>query len=128
MNELWKGLGDLVDLVTRPLFTLGSTGVSIGRLGIALTLCLSVWWLARFSERALQRLAAHRPQQVSKASAYALGRIGRYLLLVIGLIQYLLARPDRRRARNRDRPRIADAIRQFCFRNRIAARPQSQGR
>ena len=86
MNELLKGLDDLVDLVTRPLFTLGSTGVSIGRLGIALTLCISVWWLARFSERALQRLAAHRPQQVSKASAYALGRIGRYLLLVIGLI------------------------------------------
>jgi hypothetical protein len=67
MNELLKGLGDLVDLLTRPLFTLGSTGVSIGRLAIALTLCLSVWWLASFNDRALQRLAAQESYCCSTA-------------------------------------------------------------
>jgi small-conductance mechanosensitive channel len=81
-----KGANDLIDLISRPLFTLGSTGVSIGRLLVALSLTFAVWWLSRFSERALQRLAARRPEQVSVASAYALGRIGRYLLLVIGII------------------------------------------
>ena len=86
MNELLKGFNDLVDLITRPLFTLGTTGVSLGRVMLALGLCIAVWWLARFSERALQRLATHRPQQVSTASAYALGRIGRYILLVMGVI------------------------------------------
>jgi small-conductance mechanosensitive channel len=86
VNDFVKGFHDLVDLTTRPLFTLGTTGVSIGRIFVALLLSLGVWWLSRFSERALQRLAAHRPQQVSLASAYALGRIGRYLLLIIGVI------------------------------------------
>jgi len=81
-----QGFNDLMDFITRPLFTLGSTGVSIARLMVALLLILVVWWLSRFSERAVQRLAAHRPQQVSVASAYALGRIGRYVLLVIGII------------------------------------------
>jgi small-conductance mechanosensitive channel len=86
VNDFTKGLNDLIDVITRPLFTLGSTGVSIGRLIVAVALTLAVLWLSRFSERALQRLAAHRPQQFSVASAHALGRISRYVLLVLGII------------------------------------------
>lgn len=86
MSETRRALADLSELISRPLFILGSTNISIGRILLALALILAIVWLSRFSERGLQRLAARRPQQFSAASAYALGRIGRYLLLVIGVV------------------------------------------
>jgi small-conductance mechanosensitive channel len=79
----------LSELISRPLFTVGSTGISIGRIVYAIALILAIFWFARFSERGLQRLAARRPQQFSAASAYALGRIGRYLLLSVGVVAAL---------------------------------------
>lgn len=86
MNHTSDGLADLYGLFTRPLINLGSTDVTIARIVLAIVLILVVIWLSRFSERSLQRLAARRPDQFSVASAYALGRIGRYLLLVTGMV------------------------------------------
>jgi small-conductance mechanosensitive channel len=86
MGEAKTGLNDLLEFMSRPLFTLGGTGIGISRILITVALILLVVWLARQSDRTLQRLAAHRPQQFSAASAYALGRIVRYLLLSVGLI------------------------------------------
>lgn len=86
MSDASRGLADLSELISRPLFTLGSSGISIGRILLALALILAVVWLSRLCEHGLQRLAARRPNQFSPASAYALGRIGRYLLLVVGVL------------------------------------------
>ena len=86
MSDISTVLADLKELIGRPLFTLGSTDISIGRILSALMLIVLVAWFSRFSERALQRLATRRPQQFSAGSAYALGRIGRYLLLTFGVV------------------------------------------
>jgi small-conductance mechanosensitive channel len=86
MSDTSRALTDLSHFLTRPLFTLGSTDVSIARILLALLLILAVAWFSRLSERALHRLASRRPQQFSTASAYALGRIGRYLLLAVGAV------------------------------------------
>ncbi len=86
MSDISMALADFNELISRRLFTLGSTDISLGRILLALALILATIWLSRFSERWLQRLAARRPQQFSAASAYAFGRIGRYLLLAIGVV------------------------------------------
>jgi small-conductance mechanosensitive channel len=86
MSDISMALADLNELISRPLFTLGSTDISLGRILLALGLILATIWLSRFGERCLQRLAALRPQPFSAASAYAFGRIGRYLLMAIGVV------------------------------------------
>ena len=60
MSDASRGLADLSELMSRPLFTLGSSGISIGRILLALALTLTVVWLSRLCERGLQRLAARR--------------------------------------------------------------------
>jgi small-conductance mechanosensitive channel len=89
MNETTKAVRDIADFMSRPLFTVGATGISIDRIVLTILLALLVIRVAGLSERALQRVAARRPEQFSAASAYALGRIARYLLLVIGLVLVL---------------------------------------
>ena len=89
VNETSKALTDIVEFVNRPLFTVGSTGISITHLVITFMLIAAIAWIAGFSDRALQRLAARRPEQFSAASAYAFGRMARYLLLAIGLVLVL---------------------------------------
>ena len=91
MNAAAKSLGDVLEFISRPLFTIGATGISLARLLITLAFILAIGWVARLSERMLHRLAARRPEQFSVASAYALGRIVRYLLLGVGLVLALTA-------------------------------------
>lgn len=62
---------------TFPLFTWGSTAISINRIILTIALILVVTRVAALSE------------QFSAASAYTLGRIARYLLLGIGLVLVL---------------------------------------
>lgn len=89
MSETTRALNDIIDFMSRPLFSIGSTGISIDRILLTILVVLAIAQAAGLSERALQRLAARRPQQFSEASAYALGRIARYLLLIIGLVLVL---------------------------------------
>jgi len=53
MSDISTVLADLKELIGRPLFTLGSTDISIGRVLSALMLIVLVAWFSRFSERAL---------------------------------------------------------------------------
>lgn len=89
MNDTMKVLTDIAQFMGQPLFTIGSTGISINRMLLTMILILAVIRVAGFTDRALQRVAARRPQQFSVASAYALGRIARYLLLIVGLVLIL---------------------------------------
>ena len=89
MNDTMKVLNDVAQFMGQPLFTIGSTGISINRMLLTMILILAVIRVAGFTDRALQRVAARRPQQFSVASAYALGRIARYLLLIVGLVLIL---------------------------------------
>lgn len=86
MSVAGTGLRDIVDFANRPLLTLGSTGLSLTRMVLAILLLFAFIWVARLCERALHRHAARRPEQFSAASAYALGRIIRYLFLALGLV------------------------------------------
>ena len=89
MNDTMKVMNDIAQFMGQPLFTIGSTGISINRMLLTMILILAVIRVAGFTDRALQRVAARRPQQFSVASAYALGRIARYLLLIVGLVLIL---------------------------------------
>jgi small-conductance mechanosensitive channel len=89
VDETLTIIHDIADLFRDPLFTIGSTGISLEKITVTFVLLLGVIWISGRSERALRRLAAHRPEQFSPASTYALGRIARYLLLAIGLIAVL---------------------------------------
>lgn len=86
MSAAGTGLRDIVQIANRPLLTLGATGLSLTRLVVAILFLIAFIWLARLCERLLHRHASRRPEQFSTASAYALGRIVRYVLLALGFV------------------------------------------
>ena len=70
----------------QPLITIGSTEISALRLfGLCLILLLS-WWGAHFVERALMRLGGFKRKAFSESGLYALGRVLRYLVWIVGSI------------------------------------------
>jgi small-conductance mechanosensitive channel len=85
MHDLSLGWHDILKLMGDPLFSIGSTPLSMERLLAIGFLILLAWWVSRLGERALQRLMHGRSAHVSEGSAFALGRIIRYMLLVSGL-------------------------------------------
>ena len=69
MSDTSRALADLKEfLIGRPLFTLGSTDISIGRIlaQSGSMLIVLVAWFCVSGERELQRLATRRPQQFSQ--------------------------------------------------------------
>jgi small-conductance mechanosensitive channel len=87
MGELSRGWHDVLAFLTEPLFTLGQTPMSLARLAATALVMLLAWWASVIAERSLRRLlGTHRTDQFSSGSAYALGRMTRYLLLVTGLL------------------------------------------
>lgn len=83
-NDFFTIVGQLVDTTW---FTLGETSVNAQRLiGFVLILLLS-WWSALAVERSVQRMAARRTgTSMSEHGVYALGRIVRYLIWIMGSI------------------------------------------
>src|ERR671923_187109 len=86
MHELSIGWHDVLNVLGDPLFFIGDTPLSPERLLALGLLVLLVLWVSRFGERALQRVIRGRSVEFSEGSAYALGRIVRYTLLVGGLL------------------------------------------
>lgn len=74
-----------------PLFELGSTPITPVRLIAILAIIVLVIWGSQFVEGIIRRLARRRPDQFSESAAYALARIIRYLVILIGLIAGLAA-------------------------------------
>jgi small-conductance mechanosensitive channel len=86
MHDLSVGWHDVLKVLGEPLFAIGDTALSPARLfAIAVTILLALWF-SRLGERALRRLVRGRGSQFSEGSAYALGRIARYVLLVGGVL------------------------------------------
>jgi small-conductance mechanosensitive channel len=87
ISELPKGLHSLGGMLGDPIFSLGQTPFSLARIATILLTMLLAWWISRTAERALRRLMSHhRSGQFAEGSAYALGRITKYLLLLLGLL------------------------------------------
>jgi len=86
MNDLSLGWHDVLRFLAEPLFTLGDTPLSPARLSVVALIFLIAMWFARLGERTLRRIVRGGATQLSEGSAYALGRIARYVLLVGGLL------------------------------------------
>jgi small-conductance mechanosensitive channel len=75
----------VVQLFSRSWFTLGSTPVSAERvLGLLIILIFS-WWLAHIVETGIRRVTYSRAgKSMSESGVYALGRIVRYIIWIVG--------------------------------------------
>jgi small-conductance mechanosensitive channel len=81
---------DLMGLLSRPLFSVGNTPVTLLSLSLALGLVLGIWWLASLLERTLLRVAGRDgspPEHVARL--HLLSRLVRYVVWVLGTIVVL---------------------------------------
>ncbi|MEZ5499530.1 MAG: mechanosensitive ion channel [Steroidobacteraceae bacterium] len=67
-------------------FEIGDTRVTPLLIAGSLLVVIAAWWISRIAERAVIRLTQRRSQHVSQSTAFALGRLTRYLLAVIVLL------------------------------------------
>jgi small-conductance mechanosensitive channel len=74
-----------------PLFVLGDTPITPIRLMGILAITIFVVWGSKFVEGTIRRLARRRPDQFSESASYALARIIRYFVVLIGLVAGLAA-------------------------------------
>ena len=75
------------DWFSRPLFEIGSVEVTLSRLVIALLIVTAAWWLSSRLERAVRGLSARgKKTRMSSTAAYAMGRIVRYVGIVVGVL------------------------------------------
>jgi small-conductance mechanosensitive channel len=86
MNNFANGWHGLRRILEAPLITLGSSSLSLARLVAALLAFAVVVWFARLIERQLRRFSSRRVAHFAEGSAYALGRMVRYLIVFIGLL------------------------------------------
>ena len=85
MHDISIGWRDILNFLGRPLFVLGDTPFSPIRLFFVLAAILLALWVSRIGEKTIRRLIRGRTTPLSEGSAYALGRIVRYVLLLAGL-------------------------------------------
>lgn len=79
-------MDQLLRWLNTPLFSVGETDVNTMRIvGLVLILVVS-WWAARIIERGVVRLSAGRKKGMSDSALYALGRIMRYVIWIIGSV------------------------------------------
>ena len=86
MNELSIGWSDVIAFLGKPLFVLGDTPLSPIRMLLILFAIILALRISRFGEQTFNRLIRRRTTPLSEGSAYALGRIVRYVLLLVGLL------------------------------------------
>ncbi len=90
MNDLLAWLDRFSSVLSKPLFTVGQTPVTLMSLALVALLVLAIWWLASLLERGLLRLtkrAGAHPLKV--AQLHLIGRLIRYTVWVIGTIVVL---------------------------------------
>lgn len=76
-------------LLSTPLFKFSGSPLTPGGILLTIFSLLVVWWLAGWSERSLRSLVRRRVNEASQATLYAVSRMLRYAVLVIGLIVVL---------------------------------------
>lgn len=77
----------LQDVAVYPLFSIGATQINMMRLVGLGVILLFAWWVSYMLERALVRLAKRAAtDRMSESGMYALGRIVRYLLWILGSV------------------------------------------
>jgi small-conductance mechanosensitive channel len=87
MELMARILEGIADWFSRPLFMIGTVEINLSRLAIALLIVIAAWWLSSRLERAVRGLSAHgKVTRMSSTAAYAMGRIVRYVGIVIGVL------------------------------------------
>lgn len=77
----------LQDVAVYPLFSIGATQINMMRLVGLGVILLFAWWVSYTLERALVRLTKRAAtDRMSESGMYALGRIVRYLLWILGSV------------------------------------------
>jgi len=85
------GLGEWASLLSRPLFNVGGTPVTLLSLALTLVLVGAIWWLSTALERLILRLDRHAlaEQPAHVAKLHLLSRLARYTVWVLGTIVVL---------------------------------------
>ena len=87
METLRLSLADISGWFSRSLFRIGEVEISLAKITIAFVIVCVTWWLSSRFERAVQRLSRQgKVTRLSGSAAYALGRIVRYIGIVIGML------------------------------------------
>jgi small-conductance mechanosensitive channel len=79
------------DFLFDPLFKLGSTPITPVRLIGIVAISVFVIWGSKFVEGSVRKLVRRRSDHFSESASYALARIIRYFVVVIGLVAGLAA-------------------------------------
>lgn len=90
MTDVLAWLDRLSSVLSKPLFTIGQTPVTLMSLALVVLLVLAIWWMASLLERGLLRLtkrAGAHPLKI--AQLHLIGRLIRYTVWVIGTIVVL---------------------------------------
>ena len=83
-NTDWSAI---LHWVTTPWFTIGSTPITFPRLLGLVLIVAFVWWFAYLVEHTLRRIAMRDHQgQAARSNVYAVTRIIRYLIWIVGTI------------------------------------------
>ena len=87
MNEY---VAALMAMLSKPLFAVGQTPVTLVSLMLAVVLVLGIWWLASLLERTLLRVATRDDSHPGRvARLHLLSRLVRYTVWVLGTIVVL---------------------------------------
>jgi small-conductance mechanosensitive channel len=87
MEFIARILGGIDEWFYRPLFEIGNVEVNLSRLAVVLLIVSAAWWLSSRLERAVRGLSSRgKRTRMSSSAAYALGRIVRYVGIVVGVL------------------------------------------
>jgi len=76
----------IYDWVNTPWFSIGETDITAGRLAGLVFILVFVWWVAYMLETTVRRVHVRAGHGVSSSTVYALARILRYMVWIIGTI------------------------------------------
>jgi small-conductance mechanosensitive channel len=83
-EDMWSLL---LKLLNQTWFTIGDTAINLERVVGLVLILIFCWWLAQFIEHTIQRISKSRAvKSMSESGVYALGRIVRYLIWIVGSI------------------------------------------
>jgi len=87
VNSIERILEQFSRWFSQPLFHVGDVEVSLSKITLALLIIALTWVLSSRFERAVRRLAEQgKVTRMSSSGAYALGRVIRYVSIVVGML------------------------------------------
>ncbi|MEO5622120.1 MAG: mechanosensitive ion channel domain-containing protein [Dokdonella sp.] len=87
MDEILRWLKQASDAANSVAIDIGDTHLSLGRVLLLVFVLIGSWWISRSVERGIQRvLRGHASFGAGSSAGYAIGRLLRYLVWVLGTL------------------------------------------